>query len=58
MDDILKSIKIDNAEYYNKTVIYLYILKYDFVDAIKIQATNTWKVINIKCSLYSYLIYF
>lgn len=43
MDDILKSVKIGNKEYYEKTVICLYILRNDYVDSIKYQATNTWK---------------
>ena len=36
MDDILKNVKMENEEFYNKTIIYLYILRHDFIDTIKI----------------------
>ena len=35
---------MEKSDYYNKTIVSLYILRSDYVDSIKIQATNSWKV--------------
>ena len=43
MDDILKSVKMEDGEYYIKTIVSLYILRNDFMDNIKNMAINTWK---------------